>query len=272
MANLSAVSMIIIFFVGVIIALVIGYFIGSMTGRSGAKAAAREKQKHDELKSDVREHFRQTSAIMSRMAEDYREMHQHMAEGAEKLADLKDERLAAPTSPEQLSQNATKPDASPARSDDSASAVSGTQAGGKTNTGQAAQRASGDHGGTTVDKAGQPNQSRTGTKAGATQTGTESATDKTAPAGQADAKPKPATAAGESASAARSPSPARSTTDAQATAGATGAAPTTPGRTAATGQDNQQAEQSQAAASARQPASSGKSPQARHVPIGSGRK
>lgn len=89
---MSAVTMIIILFMSVIIALVVGYFIGSMTGRGNARAAVEEKRKHDELKEDVREHFRQTSALMSRMAEDYRQMQEHMSVGAEKLAGLTPER------------------------------------------------------------------------------------------------------------------------------------------------------------------------------------
>ena len=72
MADLSPVALIIILAVCVVIALVIGYLIGSRSGSDHNEAAEREKQKHDELQANVREHFQQTSAIMSRMVDDYR--------------------------------------------------------------------------------------------------------------------------------------------------------------------------------------------------------
>ncbi|AWN15729.1 YhcB family protein [Salinisphaera sp. LB1] len=121
MANLSPVVMIIILAVCVVIALVIGYFIGSRAGNDYNEVADKEKQKHDDLKADVREHFQQTSAIMSRMVDDYRDMYRHMSEGAQKLADLSDEKMVAPPpSPEQITQAGAdeKSTSAPARGGD----------------------------------------------------------------------------------------------------------------------------------------------------------
>jgi len=96
MANLSLGILIAILVVAVLVALVIGYFVGSRLGGRKSTAMKQATEEHDSYKSDVREHFQQTSAIMSRMVEDYRDMYDHMSTGAEKLADLHREKLVTP--------------------------------------------------------------------------------------------------------------------------------------------------------------------------------
>src|SRR5699024_6241977 len=51
---------------------------------------------HDEYREEVRDHFEQTSQIMSRMVDDYREMYRHMSEGAGKLANIHPEKVITP--------------------------------------------------------------------------------------------------------------------------------------------------------------------------------
>lgn len=106
MANLSPAALIVIVVVCAVIALLIGYFLGSRFGGKKSVAMREAQEKHDTYKNDVREHFEQTSAIMSRMVEDYRDMYRHMAEGAEKLADIHPERqVTPPPKPEAITQN-----------------------------------------------------------------------------------------------------------------------------------------------------------------------
>jgi len=96
MANLSPGILILILVICAIVALIIGYVVGSRFGGKKSVAMKEATEKHDGYKHDVREHFEQTSAIMSRMVDDYRDMYQHMSEGAEKLADLHPEKLVTP--------------------------------------------------------------------------------------------------------------------------------------------------------------------------------
>ena len=96
MANLSPIALILIVVVCAVVALVVGYFLGSRFGGKKSVAMREATEKHDSYKNDVREHFEQTSAIMSRMVDDYRDMYQHMAEGAEKLAEMHPEKLVTP--------------------------------------------------------------------------------------------------------------------------------------------------------------------------------
>lgn len=96
MANLSPAILILILIVGVIVALLIGYFLGSRFGGKKSVAVREATEKHNSYKNDVREHFERTSAIMSRMVDDYRDMYKHMAEGADKLAEMHPEKLVTP--------------------------------------------------------------------------------------------------------------------------------------------------------------------------------
>src|SRR5699024_449922 len=108
MANLTPASMIIILVICIIVALVIGFFIGRRAGGGSATAIKEERRKHDEYKNEVREHFKETSAIMTRMVEDYRAIYLHVSEGAEKLADLGSEKtITAPPPPKQLENGET---------------------------------------------------------------------------------------------------------------------------------------------------------------------
>ncbi|WP_353221119.1 DUF1043 family protein [Salinisphaera sp. S4-8] len=114
MANLSPIALILIVVVCAVVALVVGYFLGSRFGGKKSVAMREATEKHDSYKNDVREHFEQTSAIMSRMVDDYRDMYQHMAEGAEKLAEMHPEKLVTPPpAPEAITRDsaADKPSA-----------------------------------------------------------------------------------------------------------------------------------------------------------------
>ncbi|GAA6166236.1 YhcB family protein [Sessilibacter corallicola] len=70
----------------------IGYFIGSQfsTDKQATKTMeARVERAEDELKSfqaDVTEHFQQTSVLVNKLTETYRDVHEHLAGGAIKLA------------------------------------------------------------------------------------------------------------------------------------------------------------------------------------------
>lgn len=96
MENMSPGILILIFVAIGVVALAVGYFLGSRFGGKKSVAMREVREKHDGYKNDVREHFEQTSAIMSRMVDDYRDMYKHMAEGAEKLAEMHPEKLVTP--------------------------------------------------------------------------------------------------------------------------------------------------------------------------------
>ena len=117
MANLSPVALILIVVVCAVVALLIGYFLGSRFGGKKSVAMKEASEKHDSYKNDVREHFEQTSAIMSRMVDDYRDMYQHMADGAEKLAEMHPEKLVTPPpAPEAITRD-TAVEGAPAESE-----------------------------------------------------------------------------------------------------------------------------------------------------------
>lgn len=106
MANMSPAALFLILVVCVIVALLIGYLVGSRFGGKKSVAMKEAVEKHDGYKNDVREHFEQTSAIMSRMVDDYRDMYQQLSEGAEKLADMHPEkRVTPPPSPEAITRD-----------------------------------------------------------------------------------------------------------------------------------------------------------------------
>ena len=94
MVNLSPVALVLIVVACAVVALLVGYFLGSRFGGKKSVAMREAQEKHDSYKNDVREHFEQTSAIMSRMVEDYRDMYQHMVRCGE-LADIHPERQVA---------------------------------------------------------------------------------------------------------------------------------------------------------------------------------
>jgi len=80
----------------VIVGLLLGYFIGHVQHRGKGKTAEEAVKAHDEYRDEVHEHFQQTSQIMSRMVDDYREMYQHLSAGAGKLANIHPERVVTP--------------------------------------------------------------------------------------------------------------------------------------------------------------------------------
>jgi len=124
MANLSPAVLILILVIAAVVALLIGYVVGSRFGGKKSVAMKEATEQHDTYKSDVREHFEQTSAIMSRMVDDYRDMYEHLSDGAERLADMHPEkRITPPPSPEAITS-----DRSAARSDTAAGEQSAARA------------------------------------------------------------------------------------------------------------------------------------------------
>ena len=106
MANLSPAVLIFIIIAAAVVALLIGYFLGSRFGGKKSVAMKEATEQHDTYKSDVREHFEQTSAIMSRMVDDYRDMYEHLSDGAERLADMHPEkRITPPPAPEAITSD-----------------------------------------------------------------------------------------------------------------------------------------------------------------------
>lgn len=254
MANLSPAIMIIILIVCVVIALVIGYIIGNRMGGHGKQAAAQEKQKHDELKADVREHFQQSSAIMSRMVEDYRAMYQHMSEGAEKLGELNTEKMVAPPpSPEAITRSNSKGDSGPAVPPPSTVDGSGADA---------AQSG--------VAQAGEP----------ATSSASETGTPDRQPAATGDTtkpapgEPEKTDAGADRHAAAANAGAGDSKTTATADAGTHKPTVDAPETQATGGQPSEAGAQSgsQAATGRNRPAPKGGRSGAKHVPIGSGKK
>jgi uncharacterized membrane-anchored protein YhcB (DUF1043 family) len=109
MVNLNAVALAFILLACAVIALIIGYFIGSRFGGKQSLAIREARKEHENYKSDVREHFEQTSAIMARMVSDYRDMYQHMSVGVEKFAGLRPEKLVTqPPAPEAITEGAAQ--------------------------------------------------------------------------------------------------------------------------------------------------------------------
>jgi len=106
MANLSPAVLILILVIAAVVALLIGYVLGSRFGGKKSVAMKEATEHHDTYKSDVREHFEQTSAIMSRMVDDYRDMYEHLSDGAERLADMHPEKqITPPPSPEAITSD-----------------------------------------------------------------------------------------------------------------------------------------------------------------------
>lgn len=108
-----------------IVGLLIGYLVGRFagSGKSKAKAATEQAVKtHENYRDEVHEHFEQTSQIMSRMVDDYREMYKHVSDGAGKLANIYPEHVVTPPpAPEAITDKNTG-DAPDARTDERATA------------------------------------------------------------------------------------------------------------------------------------------------------
>lgn len=80
----------------IIVGLLIGYAIGHLQHKENGEAAREAVRAHDDYRAQVNEHFEQSSKIMSRMVDDYREMYQHLSAGAGKLANIHPERVVTP--------------------------------------------------------------------------------------------------------------------------------------------------------------------------------
>lgn len=200
MANLSPAILILILIVGAIVALVVGYFLGSRFGGKKSVAVREATEKHDSYKNDVREHFERTSAIMSRMVDDYRDMYKHMAEGADKLAEMHPEkRVTPPPAPETITRDTTvdgahktapsakpasqhKPDSKPAEAGDASGAWAADAGGKDSSKAKGAQPRTAD---TPRDKpAGAPTPQKTTAAADASAPGKPASTDNGSSAGK----------------------------------------------------------------------------------------
>lgn len=105
----------------VVIALGLGFLAGFYLGGDKDKAVKEAQQAHDDYREDVHEHFEQTSQIMSRMVEDYRQMYEHMSEGADKLADMHQERvITPPPAPEAITAQDRDEEPAPASAESTA--------------------------------------------------------------------------------------------------------------------------------------------------------
>ncbi|OLO02976.1 MULTISPECIES: DUF1043 family protein [Salinicola] len=88
------------------IGVLVGYWLGTKMGGHNTEPMRELNREHKVYKEDVREHFEQVSATMTRMVEDYREMYHHVARGAEKLADMHHETvIEPPPKPEAITQD-----------------------------------------------------------------------------------------------------------------------------------------------------------------------
>lgn len=100
------------------IGVLVGYWLGTRMGGHNTEPMRELNREHKVYKEEVREHFEQVSATMTRMVEDYREMYQHVAKGAEKLADMHHETvIEPPPKPETITQDLHEPEASSGLSD-----------------------------------------------------------------------------------------------------------------------------------------------------------
>ena len=70
----------------------VGLILGCMLGIWLAKRKAPNydalKAQHDAYRNDVESHFEKTAQLAHQMAEDYRKMYQHLAQGAVHLCDV----------------------------------------------------------------------------------------------------------------------------------------------------------------------------------------
>ncbi|WP_342595872.1 DUF1043 family protein [Salinicola lusitanus] len=88
------------------VGVLVGYWLGTKMGGHNTEPMRELNREHTAYKEDVREHFEQVSATMTRMVEDYREMYHHVAKGAEKLADMHHETvIEPPPKPEAITQD-----------------------------------------------------------------------------------------------------------------------------------------------------------------------
>lgn len=87
------------------VGVLVGYWLGTKMGGHNTEPMRELNREHTAYKEDVREHFEQVSATMTRMVEDYREMYHHVAKGAEKLAAMHHETvIEPPPKPEAITQ------------------------------------------------------------------------------------------------------------------------------------------------------------------------
>src|SRR5699024_8873930 len=91
---------------------------GHAQHKEKGKAADEAVKAHEDYREEVHKHFQQTSQIMSRMVDDYREMYQHLSAGAGKLANIHPERvITPPPAPEAITAQDPDDDAQPTAAD-----------------------------------------------------------------------------------------------------------------------------------------------------------
>lgn len=142
------------------IGVLVGYWLGTKLGGHNTEPMRELNREHKAYKDEVRDHFQQVSATMTRMVEDYREMYQHVAKGAEKLADMHHETvIEPPPKPEAITQD-TSDESS--HSDDQAKTAA------KTDSAAEASKSDESH---VADKASRPQQDDIAAKTQATSPG-----------------------------------------------------------------------------------------------------
>lgn len=112
-----------------LVGLLLGYLLGALAGRARSKAGKQHKQENEQLRAElerareehraerrtqsenfqlyrgeVRDHFAQTGQLMTQMVDNYRQMYDHLASGAENLADMRETRLVSAPPPEAITQ------------------------------------------------------------------------------------------------------------------------------------------------------------------------
>jgi hypothetical protein len=79
-----------------LVALAVGGVIGYLLGRSGSDAGQRQalssqldaaKEELNSYKQDVTEHFEKTAELVNQLTHTYKDVHQHLASGAQSLCD-----------------------------------------------------------------------------------------------------------------------------------------------------------------------------------------
>ncbi|KFF50169.1 hypothetical protein GY26_03655, partial [Gammaproteobacteria bacterium MFB021] len=78
------------------VGVLVGYWLGAKLGGHNTEPMRELHREQKAYKDEVREHFEQVSATMTRMVDDYRDLYHHVAKGAEKLADMHHETVIEP--------------------------------------------------------------------------------------------------------------------------------------------------------------------------------
>ncbi|WP_106419033.1 ZapG family protein [Salinicola tamaricis] len=130
------------------VGVLVGYWLGAKLGGHNTEPMRELHREQKAYKDEVREHFEQVSATMTRMVDDYRDLYHHVAKGAEKLADMHHETvIEPPPKPEAITRQRAASDSNSERESDAGAARRASA----TPTTQAAAEASAGPAGTTHD-------------------------------------------------------------------------------------------------------------------------